>query len=326
MGSFVSRARFVTHELRHQALLSLATFAAQYLEALSPHSRRPSAPLHGVLYTAVQALVYGICFAYDQYVTDVAEAVNATSRGDADAETAAWPLRPFALEAILLHETNPLKFCSRAVCNEFARLAPSLGLPFVRSLVRHNRRVVLPADAQWPDTTVQHFFPFDPYVLRCSSPYVDRDDIYVHFQAPQIVRTNARSIFAPHFRRPAEWSDDDGREEDEAADFDSDDESDESRESHDESDDDTGTDSHAGSEHVSDSGSVAASRSAGDHYARRHRRHHRHGVRRRSRSPNNSFSPSSGGTPTRELLFGLGHAGSLPKSASMLSQSFEYQH
>jgi RNA polymerase I-specific transcription initiation factor RRN3 len=139
VGSLVSRARFVTPALRHSALVSLAAFAQAYIGGMSPSAQRPSAALHPVLYACVQAILYGVCFAYDDYSIAVAQAASIAlglddgPRGDgaSSEEGARWPLEEFQLEHILSHDTLPLKFCSPSVADEFARLAPSLGLPFV---------------------------------------------------------------------------------------------------------------------------------------------------------------------------------------------------
>jgi hypothetical protein len=152
VGSLVSRARFITPALRHSALVSLAAFAQAYIAGLSNSALRPSAALHPVLYACVQAILYGVCFAYDDYSIAVAQAASIAlglddgRRGDgaSSEEGARWPLEEFQLEHILTHDTLPLKFCSPSVGDEFARLAPSLGLPFVPLLLRKQRAVLLP--------------------------------------------------------------------------------------------------------------------------------------------------------------------------------------
>jgi RNA polymerase I-specific transcription initiation factor RRN3 len=295
VGSLVSRARFVPAALRHQALVSLARYAKHYIAGLSPQAQRPSAPMHGVLYATVQAMLYGICFAYDDYSVAVAQAASVVlglddgRRGgdhasSASDEGAHWPLAEFELEHILSHDTMALKFCAPSVVDEFVRLAPSLGLPVVVQLLRRQRRVALPIDAQWPDANQQLFFPFDPYMLRLSSPFVDREDIYVHFTMPTVIETNAIAAFAPHhaaaFAAAAaalaaeSQADADDDDDDAAADFEQ-----------------------------------AAAPPA---YRVRHLQQRRQ--RRRSRSPHSSLSGSSIGTPTREVLHSLGHSGSFGRS------------
>jgi hypothetical protein len=300
VGSLVSRARFVSPTLRHSALVSLAAFAQAYIGGMSPSALRPSASLHAVLYACVQAIVYGVCFAYDDYSIAVAQAASIAlglddgrrggDGGASSEEGARWPLEQLQLERILSHDTLPLKFCSANVADEFARLAPSLGLPFVPLLLRRQRTVVLPVDAQWSDAAPQHFFPFDPYMLRLSSSYVDREDTYAHFAMPTVIETNAIAAFAPQHADAfaaataalaAEAADE----------LDTDDT------------DDTGA---ASSAHNDRWRSVQARR-----------------MRRRSRSPHSSLSGSSVGTPTRDLLFGMGHSGSFSHQAHVMSSSME---
>merc|ERR1712000_116149 len=73
-GSFIARAKFVSKELRSLALTTLCEYSHRYLDALSIVNTRPSTRLHGTFYCTVQAILYIICFGYEQLAASVSDA------------------------------------------------------------------------------------------------------------------------------------------------------------------------------------------------------------------------------------------------------------
>ena len=69
------------------------------------------------------------------------------------------------LEELVVNSLNPLRFCSHAIAVNFAAITRHFQLAYCYAIIENNSRVSIPvADAKL--SSVEMFFPFDPYLLK----------------------------------------------------------------------------------------------------------------------------------------------------------------
>ncbi|KAG0361766.1 RNA polymerase I-specific transcription initiation factor RRN3-domain-containing protein [Gamsiella multidivaricata] len=201
----------------------------------------PDADRYAVFYAAVQALLYIFCFRWKVLVIDGASKVqggkddfdsagmivgcmDGTSEQNTEKSvTRQWHTGLACLQRIVTSRLNPLKICSSNVVKQFARLSNDLNFMYIYPILEQNKKIFIPrnynantagngsnggganGNGQANGGVLPHeletFFPFDPYRLRQSAPFMQ--GIY------------------------QEWEDDSGDDEDEDEDDDEYDEYDE---------------------------------------------------------------------------------------------------
>ncbi|GFR40492.1 hypothetical protein Agub_g1060 [Astrephomene gubernaculifera] len=251
LASFLARAAFLSESLVVKTLQELAAFCVNYCNsqtgsfgaASSAASAGPSelsesmpyaglssegeismTQRHQVLYAAVQAVLYVLCYHMHTIVGSqqqpqpqqqpqagahqAASAASATGGNErkqlADSLTAM--VRGPVWQVLNHPQLRPLGVCLPSVAAEFVHQASSLGLVDCRPLLSQ----VEPATrSQRP---LEMFFPFDPYLLRRSSRFLQLKKSYVKWRHghPQ----SAAAAAAEAEAEAAESSDD---EEEEAA-------------------------------------------------------------------------------------------------------------
>ena len=159
--------------------------------------RGPDLRRYSSFYCLVQALLYIFCFRWRDLELDPDE----DDDGDLEvsfSQSHQWkPGVKEALSANLFSKLNPLKVCSPAIADQFAKIANHLGVVYVYHILEVNKRIRLTqysggaamvskygqpdretALSATRDDSHQHldaYFPFDPYHLPKSKRWIEGD-------------------------------------------------------------------------------------------------------------------------------------------------------
>lgn len=153
LASFVARARYLPLESALDAVGQLLAWASNYhLVQSARQAGQPAAldvQLHGVFYSAVQGVLYALCFKQVQLST-------------AECAPFCAALKP-KLQAVLDGGLNPLKFCQDTVVAEFEKLP----LCECAHIIAANERTAVGShNVGGGVNRLDDFFPFDPLLLR----------------------------------------------------------------------------------------------------------------------------------------------------------------
>ncbi|KAI9138892.1 RNA polymerase I-specific transcription initiation factor RRN3 [Paraphysoderma sedebokerense] len=178
MASFVARAKYIDPHSVRDTLSLLVSWCLAYVDRnewmLSSGSGNggfvPDVERFGVFYAVAQAVLYVFCFRWRELVNNVDDADD-----DGDLKGRLQNdggLKGF--ERVILSRFNPLKICSSSVVSEFARITHSLDILYCYSIIERNKRIYLPTSAysKFGTSSLDSFFPFDPYRLPKSSKNV----------------------------------------------------------------------------------------------------------------------------------------------------------
>jgi RNA polymerase I-specific transcription initiation factor RRN3 len=161
VASFLSRAKYVASSMARDCVSLLVQWAHEYDNNSRASKPFPDAGVHALFYTVVQAVLYIICFHH--------EALFDGEKGKAYCQR-------LELDVLMQSPLNPLKFCLNSVVQEFVNISDDLGLPVAASVVAKNQTVFLPTKSvNGTPNRLECFFPFEPYLLKVSSPFVVED-------------------------------------------------------------------------------------------------------------------------------------------------------
>jgi RNA polymerase I-specific transcription initiation factor RRN3 len=200
LASFVSRAKFVEADTVSESVCALLRWADAYIAALQANSlsaadARAQCELHSLFYTITQSAFYIMCFrgtdVMDLYhsvtemkqngIENVPEHLRDLPLQDIDIGPKRW-------ENICGHPLQPLLYCLEAVRVEFLQFALTFGLLDAEMVARLSGEfpVAVPTasvSANGPEpgadsiagngsNPLKSFFPFDPYLLKNSFPFI----------------------------------------------------------------------------------------------------------------------------------------------------------
>lgn len=197
IGSFVARARFLPTELVRLTFDMLLTWSLRFIGDLPNHlsssvkQQTVNAKSHAgmservaVFYAVVQTIMYIFCFRHRILLCNSADAspTDSTQR-----------YRTYLLP-ILQSGLNPLRWCSRAVIEEFSRLADQYDLVDCRALMERDSRRSVPGVRELADDDLitafsasssaafgsllgdlDCYFPFDPLILKDAAAFIGPD-------------------------------------------------------------------------------------------------------------------------------------------------------
>eukprot|EP00164_Ancoracysta_twista_P005823 GFYU01008008.1.p1 GENE.GFYU01008008.1~~GFYU01008008.1.p1 ORF type:complete len:600 (-),score=158.22 GFYU01008008.1:254-2053(-) len=162
VASFIARAKFVSEATVNTAMRILVSWLHDYINARDTPTTVPDPEAHQIFYSVVQAVCYIVCYqsdvllAGDGKVSEFKETYN--------------------LQRIVKCKLSPLQLCADAVSNEFARLLKLHGVMDCSDYLRRSVKLKVSARQVYEKTGVSNlemFFPFDPYLLRKSSRYIN---------------------------------------------------------------------------------------------------------------------------------------------------------
>ncbi|KAF9580611.1 hypothetical protein BGW38_002672 [Lunasporangiospora selenospora] len=207
MSSYVARAKYLDVRQVGMVIEMLGGFTLGLVEQVdtSPNVG-PDTDKYAVFYATVQALLYIFCFRWKVLVIDGVQTNVASNRDDfdsagmivggamdspaeADAPTPVlrqWHPALSCLQRIVTSRLNPLKMCSDNVVKQFARISNNLNFMYIYPILEQNKRIIV-APSRASSTLkngiadggrtvnlheLETFFPFDPYRLRQSAPFM----------------------------------------------------------------------------------------------------------------------------------------------------------
>jgi RNA polymerase I-specific transcription initiation factor RRN3 len=242
IGSFVARARFLPTELVRLTFDMLLTWSLRFVGDLPSHLKGSALKQSGVaknsqggmservavFYAVVQTIMYIFCFRHRILLCNSADAAptDSTQR-----------YRTYLLP-ILQSALNPLRWCSRAVIEEFARLADQYDLVDCRALTERDSRRSVPGVRELADDDLitafsasssaafgsllgdlDCYFPFDPLILRDAAAFIG-PDIFIDWSETNDLASSSEEeedeCTEDEGEGEAEEADDDGEVEDEA--------------------------------------------------------------------------------------------------------------
>ncbi len=199
LASFVARGEHVPRNIVQDVFDYIGSELERLRREYEPTCRGPDLRRYSSFYCLVQAMLYMFCFRWHE--------LESTSHDDYDDDdpTVSYGQERYwrsgvreVLNSNIFSKLNPLKVCSPAIVNEFARISRHLGIVYVFHLLETNKRVKLiqfspcavsssyrynqpdreTALSANKDGTHQHldaYFPFDPYHLPKSKRWIEGD-------------------------------------------------------------------------------------------------------------------------------------------------------
>ncbi|THH29661.1 hypothetical protein EUX98_g4514 [Antrodiella citrinella] len=189
IASFVSRAQFVDQENTRRVMACLCDFLRSKLDTFDMEAQNglqsSGMAQYSVFYAVAQAVFLIFCFrwrdlAHDEEELEDMDGIGAKSK---------WMKELDVMKRVVTSELNPLKMCSVNVVMQFAKVSHSVDFLYCYPIIEANRRSdYAPSSGQArsraPLFTIammgnsmqmelNTFFPFDPYKLPRSGPYID---------------------------------------------------------------------------------------------------------------------------------------------------------
>ena len=165
IASYIARAKFVSSSLIHSTMNTMCSWATLYVQEHQHEDDRVEGRFdnHSLFYHLCEAIFYMFCFHFDRIL---------------DRMTKEECLNTFQLEEIIGSALNPFKFCSPLVVRELTNVSHDLKVTRLatqcdRIIERNNR-------SQTVHRHIEASFPFDPFLLKTSSQWID--DIYCSWE------------------------------------------------------------------------------------------------------------------------------------------------
>lgn len=158
LASYLSRAKYLPLSVVSTSLKRLVDWCLQYLPHHNEDWKALNPGMHGVFYSACQAVMYILCFRMKMLMDDPKQRLL---------------LEQLPLKNIIEHTLNPLKICLPSVVEEFTRQVRAFhlfdGLEFTSS---KNTLEMEESKAFGGVKRLDMFFPFDPYLLKRSDRFI----------------------------------------------------------------------------------------------------------------------------------------------------------
>ena len=160
LGSYLARAKIVdknsiSHQMKH-----MSEWLHRYLKLQDGSNIQADYHKHGAFYSLSQTFFYVFVYHHKAFV---------------ESEKGLNYLKSLDLPRIVLSKLNPLRFCLKTIVDMFARLTRMYELVFCYSTIEKNNRQKIFSQFDQNDSklkVMEHFFPFDPYILPRSSVFI----------------------------------------------------------------------------------------------------------------------------------------------------------
>ncbi|MCJ1382824.1 hypothetical protein MMC17_005937 [Xylographa soralifera] len=198
LASFVARGIHVPSQIVRDVFDYIGGQLTIYRAEYEPNCRGPNLRRYSNYYSLLQALLYIFCFRWRDLEAGPEEQADDDDIPLSDETAHAWiPGIKETLAQNIFSKLNPLKVCSPAIVNEFAKIANHLGIIYVFHLLETNKRLRLSQFSGLVDRDLtfgiperetalsgrkdesyhqlDEYFPFDPYHLPRSKRWVEGD-------------------------------------------------------------------------------------------------------------------------------------------------------
>ncbi|MCO5571465.1 hypothetical protein L7F22_025205 [Adiantum nelumboides] len=166
LASFLARAKYLPLNIISSSLKRIVSWCISYTprQIEKKGALTVDAGVHGVLYSACQAIMYVLCFRMKTLLDDQSEREM---------------LYKLPLDDLLRHTLNPLKLCLTSVVEEFLKQATAAHLVNANLSLEVNRNIdALESNTFGGINRLDMFFPFDPYLLRQSDRFIRPNFIF----------------------------------------------------------------------------------------------------------------------------------------------------
>ena len=197
LASFVARGVHVPSNIVRDVFDYIGSELDRLRKDHEPNCRGPDLRRYSSFYYLVQALLYIFCFRWQDLQLSPEEDEE-EDLGDLYSKDRQWRSGvKEAFSANLFSKLNPLKVCSPAIVDQFAKIGKHLGIVYVYHILEVNKRIRLSqytSDASISlkygqpdretalsvrnDESHRHldaYFPFDPYHLPKSKSWIEGD-------------------------------------------------------------------------------------------------------------------------------------------------------
>ncbi|KAH9302628.1 hypothetical protein KI387_014211, partial [Taxus chinensis] len=158
LASYLARAKYLPLFVVSASLKRLVDWCLQYTPQQNNEKKTINPGLHGVFYSACQAIMYVLCFRLKSLIDDPKQRLL---------------IEALPLKEILEHKLNPLKVCLPSVVEEFLRQVKAVHLFDVSQFITANNMLETNESKAFGGVErLDMFFPFDPYLLKESDRFV----------------------------------------------------------------------------------------------------------------------------------------------------------
>jgi len=179
IASFVSRAQFVNISMAKVCLEKLVSWIHGYIRNSNVSTALDfmytDLKCHGPFYAACQAAFYIFAFRHQEFVEDPNMLKFTQS---------------LSFNSIVTSHLNPLRVCLPAVVRNFSSIARNYQLAYCQTVIERNNRLNLPVVGSLSSSSdlgkpllLDCFFPFDPYLLPQSKPWIE--EMYRAYQSQE---------------------------------------------------------------------------------------------------------------------------------------------
>lgn len=201
-SGFVGRGAHVSPSVVQACIDLLCDQLSMLRKIYEPACHGPDLKRYGDFYSIFQAIMYIFCFRWRDIgspMSDIDDEFDLLEGEDSNERELQFPenLRE-ALNAAIHSPLNPLRVCTPAIVEQFAKITMSVQFLYIYSKIEENRRVrIAPArflpstdidinqvdrDLSWvgDNGMLEGYFPYDPYHLPISRHWIEND--YVEWQ------------------------------------------------------------------------------------------------------------------------------------------------
>lgn len=157
MGSLLARAKFINIKTVMRTVELMMKWAHNYLQTCQD-CVMADVTHHGPFYSVCQSVFY--VFAFRQ------REILETKKG------LKWAAS-LQFQHLIQSRLNPLKVCLPLVVKTFASITRQHQLAFCDHIIQQNSRSFIPVDSASTQKLFETYFPFDPYLLKRSSKYIE---------------------------------------------------------------------------------------------------------------------------------------------------------
>ncbi|KAL0637184.1 DNA independent RNA polymerase I transcription factor [Maublancomyces gigas] len=167
IASFVARAKFMPQKDVRAVVRLICRWLGAFVDERSLECRGPDVSRWGGFYSVCQAVMYIFCFRWRDLKEEEEDEFGIVE--------GRWTSGLEVLAKVITSRFNPLKVCSPAVVENFAKIASHLQFLFCFTILDQNKRTGLVGDGE-----LESYFPFDPYGLKKSKKWIE--DCYIEWQ------------------------------------------------------------------------------------------------------------------------------------------------
>jgi RNA polymerase I-specific transcription initiation factor RRN3 len=193
LSGFVGRGARVSPTVVKDCFTMLCDDLNDLRNEIEPHCTGPDLKRHSTFYATMQAIMYIFCFRWRDLAMSSSD-MDEDESGDED-EPGHFQFSDTIRETLtnaIYSKLNPLRVCTPAIVQQFAKIAHQLSFMYVFTKIEANKHVRLTTsrtaatdfglnqperDLSWvgENGVMEGYFPYDPYHLPISKHWVEDD-------------------------------------------------------------------------------------------------------------------------------------------------------